>query len=213
VTNDWLTESDGRRENVNALEFFRIRHTTLHGGVTNKLLLDRLTADQCRLRPHGVNSVAWLLWHVARCEDIGVNRLLVDRPQLFDEQEWGPRMGVPFRHYGTGMTDAEVTELSNTIDLSALREYWNLVGRRTVEVISTLNEGDLDPIIDTAHLRRVLFDEGVLGPNAGWIWENGTYTNKTKGEIGLGHLALTHSYGHLYEARVVCGLLGLPGTG
>jgi hypothetical protein len=34
---------------------------------------------QWRARPHGLNSIAWLVWHVARCEDGGLNRLVIDR--------------------------------------------------------------------------------------------------------------------------------------
>ena len=31
-----------------------------------------------RARPHGVNSIAWLVWHMARVEDCGLNRLVFD---------------------------------------------------------------------------------------------------------------------------------------
>src|SRR5262245_23011906 len=55
-----------------------------------------------RTRPQpAVNSLAWLIWHMARVEDAGVNRLVANRLQIFDEGNWGELMRVPIRHHGT----------------------------------------------------------------------------------------------------------------
>ena len=104
---------------MDALEFFALRYDNVHTVMTSRLL-DGLTDEQLRQRPHGVNSIAWLLWHLARCEDVGVNRLVVDRPQLLDDEGWLARLGVPRRDIGTGMTS---DELSARVDLAALRDY------------------------------------------------------------------------------------------
>ena len=45
-------------------------------------LLDALSDEQIRARPHGLNSIAWLLWHGARVEGVAVNRFVADRPQV-----------------------------------------------------------------------------------------------------------------------------------
>ncbi len=37
----------------------------------------------------GVNPIAWIVWHIARGEDIGVSRFVGHRPQLFFEEGWG----------------------------------------------------------------------------------------------------------------------------
>ena len=54
---------------MDALEFFALRYDNVHTVLTSRLL-DGLTDEQLRQRPHGVNSIAWLLWHLARCEDV-----------------------------------------------------------------------------------------------------------------------------------------------
>jgi hypothetical protein len=42
-----------------------------------------------RQRPHPrVNSIAWILWHLTRVEDAGLNRFVVDRSQILDEGSW-----------------------------------------------------------------------------------------------------------------------------
>ena len=44
-----------------------------------EILLKGMTEQQIRQTPHSaVNPIAWLLWHMARCEDMAVNRLLFD---------------------------------------------------------------------------------------------------------------------------------------
>jgi hypothetical protein len=55
---------------------------------------------------------------------------------------WMKRLGISRhrRDFGTGMTSAEVTELTRQIDLGALREHRDAVGKRTREVV-----GDFKP--------------------------------------------------------------------
>jgi hypothetical protein len=171
-------------------------------------LFDRLTEAQMRSRPQpGLNSIAWLLWHMARCEDAGLNRLVAVRTQVFDEGNWGERLHVPLRHHGTGMTDQEVTALSQHINLSSLQVYYEAVRARTVEVVQGLLPAQLDEVNDIAHLRHVLVDEGVFNP----IFSLGDplpYQGKSKGVL-LFHFAMNHNYGHFYEAATICSLLGV----
>jgi len=35
-----------------------------------------------------VNPIAWLLWHAARVEDVGVNRFITDGRQVLDTGAW-----------------------------------------------------------------------------------------------------------------------------
>ena len=120
-----------------------LTHTAVVGG--NKMsaaerTFSGLTDEQMRVRPReDLNSLAWLLWHIARTEDTMVNRVLAGRAQVFDDS-WMKRLGISRRDFGTGMTSAEVTELTRQIDLGALREYRDAVGWRTREVV-----GDFKP--------------------------------------------------------------------
>src|SRR5713101_2810365 len=111
---------------MDAAQFFMLRYEPLHAGMTDRLLAD-LSEVHIRARPHGVNSIAWLFWHVARAEDMGVNRLATDGREVFDDGGWGTRLGIARRNVGTGMTTEEVSELSASINISALREYWAAV--------------------------------------------------------------------------------------
>ena len=66
---------------MDALDFFLLRYDETHRALVKDLLASAPDAE-LRGRAHpGVNTVAWLVWHSARVEDVGVNRFVVDRPQ------------------------------------------------------------------------------------------------------------------------------------
>jgi hypothetical protein len=128
---------------MNQLEFFLREHAGVHlkeaapADFNIDWLLDGLTEEQLRACPHGLNSIAWLLWHVARVEDACVSLVVGHRPQLLDDA-WAVRLGVDERGDGEGMTKAAVAELSVAIDLGAQREYRNAVCRRTRNLATEL---------------------------------------------------------------------------
>jgi len=75
---------------MDAISFFLVRYGDLHRRRVDDML-SGLSEAQVRGRPHpGVNTVAWLLWHAARIEDVGVNRFVADRSQVLDEAPAGP---------------------------------------------------------------------------------------------------------------------------
>ena len=191
---------------MDAIDFFLLRYSDLHGRLTGGLL-DGLTEAQVRGRPHpGVNTVAWLLWHSARIEDVGVNRFVTDGAQVLDDG-WRPRLGISRRDVGTGMSDREVDALSSEIDLQGLRGYWEAVTQRTLAVVETLRGADLDVPVSAERVTRVSFAEGAVAAGQEWLaefWAAG----RSRGWY-LAQLPLLHVYVHHFEARVTRGLWGL----
>jgi hypothetical protein len=191
---------------MDAIAFFLSRYGDLHRGLVDSLF-SKLSEAQLRGRSHpAVNTVAWLLWHSARIEDVGVNRFLSDRPQALDEG-WLGRLKVPRRDVGTGMSDAEVDELSLRIDLEALRGYWEAVTTRTLAVVETLKSTDLEALVPGERVKSVVLAEGVVAPGAEWLtefWAGG----RSRAWV-LAQMALLHPFGHYYEARVAAGLWGV----
>jgi hypothetical protein len=191
---------------MDAIDFFLLRYRELHRRLTDDLLAG-LSDAQARGRPHpGVNTVAWLLWHAARVEDVGMNRFVGDRPQVLDEG-WRERLDVPRRDVGTGMSDAEVDDLSARIDLQALRGYWEAVTGRTLAVVETLRGLDLDSPVPAERVERVSGEEGVVAAEAAWLTE---FWGAGRSRAWfLAQLPLLHVYGHYFEARVARGLWGI----
>lgn len=189
---------------MDAIGFFLTRYGEVHSGLVDGLFTS-LSEGQLRMRPHpGVNTIAWLLWHSARIEDVALNRFLADRPQVLDD--WIARLGVPRRDVGTGMTDAEVDALSSRIDLRALRGYLRAVTDRTLAVVETLRRLDLDAPVPGERVRSVVLSEDVVAPGAEWLTE--FWAGERSRGWTLAQTALLHPYGHYFEARVAAGLHG-----
>ncbi|HKC96675.1 MAG TPA: DinB family protein, partial [Methylomirabilota bacterium] len=77
-------------------DLFLDQHAAMHSAAVggNKMSASErafsgLSDEQMRVRPReDLNSLAWLMWHIARAEDIFVNTILGARTQLFDDESW-----------------------------------------------------------------------------------------------------------------------------
>lgn len=200
---------------MDARDLFLDQHAAVHSAAVggNKVSLAErsfagLSDEQMRVRPReDLNSLAWLLFHIARAEDIWINMLIAGRGQVFDDG-WPKRLGITRRDFGIAMTSPEVTDLTQTIDVGALREYRDAVGRRTREIVTGFKPTDWDGVIDAAAVQRAAAD-GAFGARTEAL---------AKGIPGrprlavLSAIALLHSAGHMGEAVTVRAAGGF-GTG
>lgn len=164
-----------------------------------------------RARPHGLNPMTWLIWHMARAEDSGLNRLVFDQPQVLDDPiaQWPTRMRIPLRHHGSTMPSDEVDTLNAQADIEALWAYSVAVTERTRALVRALDPAILDETVPLPHLRRVLYDEGILRPSAAWPEHPLQYSGCTRGELFL-MFGLTHNFYHWGELRTLHGCLDSP---
>ena len=70
-----------------------------------------------------LNPFKWIIWHMARGEDFGSNRLVSNSPQIYHSKKWDEKLGVKTTLLGTGMTKEEVFEINDNLDLQILDEY------------------------------------------------------------------------------------------
>jgi DinB superfamily len=187
-------------------DLFLDQHAAMHSAVVggNKMSAAErtfagLTDAQMRLRPReDLNSLAWLMWHIARAEDIMVNTVLTGRSQVFDD-EWMERLGVTRRDFGIGMTSAEVTDLTRQIDLGALRPYRDAVGLRTREVVGGFKPQDWDGQVTAEAVARAAA-EGAFGARTELLMK--AFPGRPRTTV-LSTIALFHSAGHMGEAATV----------
>ena len=192
------------------------QHGLMHsdvGGGNNACNAERnlagLTDEQMRVRPReDLNSIAWLLWHIARGEDIMVGRVLAGRPQVFDDA-WLKRLGITRRDFGIGMSSSEVTDLTKQIDLGALREYRDAVGLRTREIVSGFKDQDWGGEVSAPALEQAAAEGAFAANRAEGIVK--AFTGRPRALV-LSGIALFHPAGHLGEAVTVRGAGGF-GTG
>jgi hypothetical protein len=194
-------------------EVFEAQHHHVHrSGVADRtdfripdVVLAGLSDEQLRLTPHeGFNSIAWLFWHLARCEDVAINTVIGGRAQVLDEGGWLDRLAIDRRDIGTGMTPSEVRQLSQAIDVDALLAYRDAVGRRTRQVIERLDDAVLEgPMSDDE--ADALAAARTFGEHAGWV-DRGW---RTRNRAWFLWLATGHCYQHLGEAATVRALVGV----
>src|SRR4029453_488261 len=184
-------------------DLFLAQHSAMHtvavGG--NKAsaaerVLNGLTEDQMRLRPReDLNSIAWILWHVARAEDIILNPVLTGRDQLFDDA-WMKRLGVRRKDFGVGMKSPEVTDLTRSINLDALREYRDAVGKRTRELIGGSQPQDGEGQAQQSAMERPAAEGAVPPPMVQ------AFSGRPRAAV-LSGIALFHPAGHFGEATTI----------
>lgn len=186
---------------MDSVSFFRLQHGRVHSSTVSSApsiadhIFRGVTDQQMRTRPgKGVNSLVWLLWHMARVEDVGVNLIVTAGRKMLDEG-WSSRLGIVRTDAGNGMTENQLTEVSASVDIGAGRAYRDAVGLRTREIVATLEPARWDKPVSTVDAARVpdWFKAFVGQPRA----------------LELGTSAITHNAIHLGEAVTIRSLAGL----
>jgi uncharacterized damage-inducible protein DinB len=138
-----------------------------------------LSDDDLTFRPGGTgNSIAWLVWHLARVQDSHIADA-GGTDQLWTSAGWADRFGLalPSSATGYGMTSDEVG-LVRGVTAEQLTDYLTAVHDRTAEYLTTLDDGDLERIVDTrwdppvtlaARLVSVISDDLQHAGQAGYV--------------------------------------------
>jgi hypothetical protein len=200
---------------MDAKDLFLEQHAAVHTAAVggNKMSAAErtyggLSDEQLRVRPReDLNSIAWIVFHIARAEDIFLNPVLAGRPQVFDEG-WAKKLNVTRRDFGIGMTSPEVTDLTRQLDLGALKEYRDAVGKRTREIVGGFTPGDWQGVTAPERVQSAA-DQGAFGERSEMLVK--VFTGRPRAAL-LSGLALFHCSGHLGEATTVRSAGGF-GTG
>jgi hypothetical protein len=104
----------------------------------------------------GESSIAWIIWHIARIEDVAMNLLVAGSAQIINQENWLERMNSPVRDTGNAMDENGIADLSAKIDVQALRAYRLAVGRRTRAIVGQLDPGALSSKVDPYRLEQVM---------------------------------------------------------
>lgn len=197
-----LLHSEDRQEMV---ELFLVQHALVHSSKMTRTvpftfddeIWRGLTPEAARRVPRkGQHSIAWMIWHIARIEDVTMNLLVAGGPQVLHRENWLERLGVSVCDTGNSLDEAGVAKLGAEIDIEALRAYRSAVGRRTREIVKRLRPGEMRRKVEASRLRQVK-EEGAVLEEARWLiryW----------GGLTTGGLLLMpptrHNFVHLNEA-------------
>ena len=108
-----------------------------------------LTLEQLHYRPaQGTNSIAWLVWHIARIQDDHVADA-AQTEQVWISGGWAPRFGLPddSRDTGYGHSSSQVAAVQ-VKSAEVLTAYYDAVHERTIRYVTTITDADLPRIVD-----------------------------------------------------------------
>lgn len=168
-------------------------------------VLDGITEGPMRQIPGKFeHSIAWIIWHLTRIEDITMNLLAAGTPQVMNREGWLEQMKINAVDTGNGMTAEQVRDLSKGIDTKALRAYRLSVGRQTRAIVKGLEPKQLKQKVDPARLEQITREGAVL--------EAGRYVVEYWGGLTVAGLLLMpptrHNFIHWNEALRIKGKLG-----
>ena len=171
-------------EHATAIDLFLHQHAMVHDADMSNSGLHSFadevwdgateTIIRC-LPPKFEHSIAWLIWHIARIEDMTMNALMAGKPQIFHQGDWLKKLKITKKHSGNVVMDeADVTALSEAIDIQALKTYRLKVGCATREAVSNLTPDEVQQKVSPARLQGLLYDGSVPPEAMGLIeyWGN-----------------------------------------
>jgi hypothetical protein len=96
----------------------------------------------------GRNSIAWLIWHLARIQDHHVSALLGEE-QIWITENWSSQFGLEPDPSNTGYGhSAEEVARVRPVNPGVLLEYFEPVDHRTRMMLEHLTQADLDRVVD-----------------------------------------------------------------
>jgi Protein of unknown function (DUF664) len=111
-------------------------------------LTDGLTDEQANYRPSpNANSVAWLIWHSARVQDIQLAPI-AGIEQVWLSDGWVDRfaLDLPRNDTGFGHSPEDVAKVQASADL--LAGYYHALHKVTLEFVAGVTAEDLARIVD-----------------------------------------------------------------
>ncbi len=188
-----------------AIDLFLGQHAMVHSAAMSQSglwsfedeILEGISGRQMRTIPKNCeHSIAWLIWHMTRIEDVTMNLLLAGSPQVMAQGEWIEQLEINMLDTGNAMTTDSMAELNAKIDLEALREYRMAVGRQTREIVKLLKWEQLKEKVDPTRLRQIMAEGAVVQAAYGLLDYWGGLT-----QAGLLLMPPTrHNFVHLNEA-------------
>lgn len=100
--------------------------------------LDGLTQEEIAWSPAPhCNSLAFILWHVTRAEDIWVSRIINNKQEVYEAEGWRERLGTAAGESGYRYTEEQLRAWP-VPKLADLRGYARAVHERTMTLLDSL---------------------------------------------------------------------------
>jgi uncharacterized damage-inducible protein DinB len=89
------------------------------------------------------NTIIFLMWHLARIEDLWINRVLLAGKELYETEGWYKKFGTPAQDNGFGY-DVKKLKSWPVPELKLLTDYAAAVRKKTIVYLKSVTEKMLD---------------------------------------------------------------------
>jgi len=105
--------------------------------------LNELNTEELAWNPKSdCNSVIFIYWHLARIEDMWINRVIKGGKPIYITDGWEQKMGIPPDEMGFGY-DEDKLKSWIAPDIEVLKKYYEAVRKTTVEYINSIDGEEL----------------------------------------------------------------------
>jgi hypothetical protein len=127
------------------------------------VIFSDLEEEEFRLIPgNAEHSLIWILWHIARIEDITMNILVAEKDQIYLEERWKEHIDSPIDYTGNQITPEDLKMLTNSVNPVDLFECRDAVGRGTQNIVKAISEKRLAENVSQRGLDRIVTEGAVL---------------------------------------------------
>ena len=113
----------------------------------------------------GGSTITSLLWHLARHQDIAVNRVIADRGEILDDHR--SSTGATGLAAAAGLEEAESQEITDQLDPDGVVEYYRAVCAATASLLPDLTADQLNAVPDSS---ARLAAAGVAESEVPWLY-------------------------------------------
>lgn len=118
-------------------------------------VLNGLSHSETLWRPGpGCNSIALILFHSARFEDMVVQTRILERAQIWETEKWYQKLNLPASENAAGYAAEQVAAFS-VPDFKDLKAYSDTVRAQTIACIKSIPVEKLDKVINMPFLGEI----------------------------------------------------------
>jgi hypothetical protein len=163
---------------LQGIDLFLQQHAEVHAGIMSSVgsvsfedeVINDMADYQLRCVPDRMDhSIIWIIWHLARIEDVTMNMLVAGRKQVFETGNWSGRLNSSLIHTGNAMSKEEIIKLSYEINIDQLKKYRLAVGRQTEKIVKQLDSAEIDQKVSSSRLDLILQERAVVEDAKGII--------------------------------------------
>lgn len=161
---------------MTAVDYMRESLDFLHRGF--RQAAEGLSEEQLHHVPEGQShSIAWVMWHAARIEDMFINQVFQRKPSEFESNGWADKTGLPAEGFGTGQSTDEAASV-HIKDVNAFDDYRETVIGQSDAFFKALQDDELSREVKLGKDRTEQLGESI---NLHLV----THLNGHRGEINL----------------------------